>query len=557
MKEGILKAVFSILLIAVAVCGFSVAAHAFSGEASGTSLLYTYYDVRSTAAGGLGLTDNYYTVTNTATDRWVQAHVRVRTGHHSIELLDFDILLSPTDNFTMDLYEDAGATVFASCDTGTLISSGFTPNFDRDGDGTDDCFVLDSTTFPAMLSLILQCDPDATTVEEALEHTKKGYVEILGEGVILADNFFGSGDKGLCRGPDGVVGGLVNDDVIVSGKLLDNTNPGLRLCTSSNGVGRCPFDCTSMFGNELIGRVYYARVSSVGGIVDRFAQLNAEVMDDGQPLILHKENYDNERTDADCAGVDAADGCYAYAAASTSAAAVTNGADDMNFCLYTDSISAVGGVTGVRNKFGAAATFGPTLADLVGYRDGSLAATTAYLNAMSFGMSLGYYTSDGASSGNILKTFADSHYFSVPSPNPYDIRTAFAFIFPLQHFIAESDVITAEAIYDNNENRSTVPLSKFISPGLPTITAPGEEAALFVLSSPFAEGWIRFATSATNQTSAAECTPGASPCPGAGVNVLVNSGSISYLPGYTGAVWNLGSEFISVSHFQYNEVLLP
>ncbi len=129
MKRGIMKTALRVVLVAVVALCISLPAFAMSGETAGTSLLFTYYDVRSAAAGGLGLTDNYFTVTNTATDRWVQAHVRVRTGSASIELLDFDILMSPADVFTFDLYEDNGAMVFASCDTKTLVNSGFYPEF--------------------------------------------------------------------------------------------------------------------------------------------------------------------------------------------------------------------------------------------------------------------------------------------------------------------------------------------------------------------------------------------------------------------------------------------
>ena len=136
MKRGIMKTALTVVMAAVVALCISLPAFAMSGETAGTSLLFTYYDMRSTANGGLGLTDNYFTVTNTATDKRAQAHVRIRTGSASIELLDFDILMSPTDVFTFDLYDDNGETVFASCDTKTLIDSGFTPNFDRNLDGT-------------------------------------------------------------------------------------------------------------------------------------------------------------------------------------------------------------------------------------------------------------------------------------------------------------------------------------------------------------------------------------------------------------------------------------
>jgi hypothetical protein len=86
------------------------------------SMIFSYYDIRTMAQGGPGLTDNYYTVINEDNDEWYQMHVRVRTGQCSVELLDFDVLLSPNDVFTFDLIQDAeGDTVFASCDTETLL----------------------------------------------------------------------------------------------------------------------------------------------------------------------------------------------------------------------------------------------------------------------------------------------------------------------------------------------------------------------------------------------------------------------------------------------------
>jgi len=539
--------VFSVLLITVAVCGFSVYAHATSQELSGNALLYTYYDVRSEAAGGIGLTDNYFTATNISTTAWLQAHVRVRTGHHSIELLDFDILLSPTDVFTFDLYEDNGATVFASCDTKTLQNSGFTPNFDRNNDGVMDCFVLDSTTFPAMLSLIVECDPAVITLEEALAHTRKGYVEIIGEGIIQSNLAVGGNNKDLCPGLNGVPDATLIDDVTIAGKLLDHSVAASRLCTSTNGTGLCPTACAPVT-DELIGRMYYGTVSNA--VVTRLGQWNAEILDDGMGfIVLHKESFAAELADIDCAAADAADGCYAYTEAKATAGAVTDGADDMNFCLYTDSITTAGGVTGVRNKFGAAATYGPTLADLVSARNGTLATTQGNLNTLSNGLSLGDRTANGVPGAILPRTFAVSHYFSVPAPNPFDMRTAFAFIFPLQHFIGENDFLSISTIYDTEENKTTIQLDKFISPGLPTVTTPGEEAALFNLTAPFAEGWIKFAPTASNATGSTECDPGGA-CPGA-TNTTVRTGATPYVPGYTGAVFTIGGSAIGVSPFQF------
>jgi hypothetical protein len=296
----------------------------------------------------------------------------------------------------------------------------------------------------------------------------------------------------------------------------------------------------------LIGRQYYATVSQ--GVVSRFTQLNAEVLDDeNAPLTLHCEDFATEAASADCAGTDSGP-CYAYVAVDQGDT-VSNGADDMNHCLYQDEID---DPNDVANKYGAGATFGPTIADIVEdyQRDGTLAAAQDALDYISGYMNDAYDTYNGGdfdSDGN--KEYADSHYFAVPAPNPFDISTSFAFIFPLQHFIGERNLITPIAIWDNEENKQEIQLGKFISPGLPTASTPGEEAALFKLAAPFAEGWIRFAITATNATlGCEESLTDSTSCE------VTNSGSPAdtYVPAYTGAVFNMGSQHISASHFQYN-----
>jgi len=535
MKRGIMKTALTVAMAAVVALCISLPAFAMSGESAGTSLLFTYYDMRSAAAGGLGVTDNYFTVTNTATDKWVQAHVRVRTGAKSIELLDFDILMSPTDTFTFDLYEDNGATVFASCDTKTLIDSGFTPNFDRNLDGTDDCFVLDSDTFPAMLSLIATCRPDLTT-EEHLAQTKKGYVEVIGEGIIWAC----STNKNKCWSEC-----ELTDEFTIPGKLLQN-------CTTDalSIIDNCPLDVDEMYP-VLIGRQYYATVEGVGiggGLrtVTRFAQLNAEVLDQYAPLILHCEDFATEAASADCAGADQGP-CFAYVGATTNS--VAEGADDMNHCFYTSKILVANDVS---NKFGAGATFGPTIVDIQNDnpRDGTLARAALKMNYIMGYMNDAQYVYNGGGWGTWgEKQWADSHYFAVPAPNIYDISTAYSFIFPFQHFIGENNFITVATIYDTEENKTSVDIPKFISPGLPTPSTPGEEASLFKLNAPFAEGWIRFAVTATNSTTT--CTESVVDTTSCEVSNS-ESPTTPYVPAWSGTVFNYGTSHISASHFQYN-----
>jgi hypothetical protein len=561
----------------------------------GDALLFTYYDVRSEADGGLGLTDNYFTVINTST-QWVQSHVRIRTGDCSVEILDFDVLQSPRDVFAFDLYEDQGEIVFASCDSNTRVDSGFTLNFDRDNDGTDDCFVLSSGTFPAMLSLITTCGDCATgnavTTTEARELAKKGYVEVIEEGRIRPRT---GSNKNLCydsngMGDDGV------DGITIPGKTLNdlaNTN--------------CAEDITPPFA-DLLGRQYYAEVdqSATPPIVMRLAQLNALSVDSfrgvacigvaflldalvgptdpadicnfefpDDTLILHQNTYTDELNASgsppfsNCTGDDFGPGqedCYAYAAPQTTDAAGTtaSGANDMNQCFYKNMDSDNNLVI---NKFGAAATYGPTLADVTSDRNGHLTRTAINLTVGSIAMSLSDIPTTFVSILPFLKQYVDSHYFFAPLPGPFDIQTGFAFLFPFKHFIGENETITARAIYDNEENTQTIDLSKFISPGLPTPSDFSDEAEIFRLTPPFNEGWIRFEVTASNATTnCADETvdPLVDPqWPGSGCEVygivadwfnspvfpIVTTG---YMPGLTGAVFTTGSENMGVSPFNYN-----
>jgi hypothetical protein len=470
-------------MAAVAVFGFSFTAHAMSGEHSGASLLYTYYDTRAQADGGLGLTDNYITVTNTSPN-WVQAHVRVRTGAQSVELLDFDILLSPQDVFAFDLFF-TGETVFSSCDTQTLINSGFTPNFDRDGDTVNECYIIGSSTFPNMLSHIQLCEGvDAAT---ALLETQKGYIEIIGEGVIIPNSNNTLAGDNLKANCDVLADGLSANDVAIAGRTLLNSTTSLSLSD--------PTVCLPLLrpmNNELIGRQYYGTVT--GGIIQRLAQNNAEIMDALDGIILHMEDYLTEQ--ARCAAVP---GCYAYVAAQI--LPFTNGAQDINYCFYENTQLVAGDVI---NKFGAAATYGPTLVDIfTSPRPGTTVTTAAILTALSTNMSFGYNTIDGLPTFFLAKLFADSHYFALEAPL-YDVTSSFAFIFPFQHYIAEVNEISIPEMYDMEENPPAVlDPGKFISPGLPSAISPDtlEEAGLFTLTDPeFGEGWIRFSITAVNGT---------------------------------------------------------
>jgi hypothetical protein len=223
----------------------------------------------------------------------------------------------------------------------------------------------------------------------------------------------------------------------------------------------------------------------------------------------------------------------------------------MNHCLYKSKILVANDVS---NKFGAGATFGPTLVDIQtdNPRNGSLATTASKIDYIMGFMNDAQSVYNG---GNFdtwgEKQWADSHYFAVPAPNIYDIATSFSFIFPFQHFIGEKNFISVATIYDTEESKRTIDLPKFISPGLPTPSAPGDEATLFKLNAPFAEGWLRFAVTATNSTTT--CTESVLDLTSCEVSNAATP-TTPYVPAWTGAVFNYGAQHISASHFQYNNV---
>lgn len=515
-KERFHMAAKMILFAAILVLGFSLNAFAAADPAA-TALLYTYYDVRSNADGGLDLTDNYFTVTNTDTVNWVQAHVRIRTGDKSVELLDFDVLLSPADVFAFDLYLAAnGGIEFASCDTKTLQNSGFT----TDGSG---CIVMNSVTNSNMLSLIKTCQ--GVDDAGALLKTLKGYVEIIGEGQIIPD----PADKNKCF--SWVAGANQN----IPNRTINNIIAAPNSCVVA--------DVANM-GPVLEGKVYYVTVDSDFS-VQRLSYLNAEALDNALPLmgagspyaalniIHHADNYPAELTR--CA---ADPGCFAFVGAFN--VATPNAAQDMNFCFYQHRIAANNDVI---NRFGAAATFGPMIADLNVRRTGARPVTAAALNTLEIGYSRLVLNSDMGPLAIITKTNAQSHYFYVPAPaSTLDMMTKFAFIFPFQHYINEADAIAVSAIYDMEENTTTTPLTKFISPGLPTVSSPGEEAAIFAFTPPFAEGWVSFTPTATNAT----CPPGVSDA-----TDDVRCTGAAYTPGYTAAVFTTGANALGSSHMNY------
>jgi len=377
---------------------------------------------------------------------------------------------------------------------------------------------------------------------------KKGYVEVIEEGIVEPK----STDKTLCYdyNADDPAGG-----VTIPGKTLFD----LWDTTCSEDL----YDPSA----ELQGRQYYVEVDTAVSpvIVKRLAQMNAMVADalrgfasEEGGIIIHENTYTDELVSGDCTGGDGLEECYAYAAPETpdGTGATADGADDMNWCFYVDEI----GGDPVINKFGAAATFGPTLADIFQDRDGRLNRTRDSIEESIANLAITSTSNNFFAWIFFSKQYVDSHYFYAPSPGHYDISTAFAFVFPFKHFIGEKETIQAVEIYDNMENTTTIEIGKFISPGLPTPETFAEEAALYKLIPPFNEGWIRFEVLATNSTNGCWDINDADYCEVSGLPAGSSVFGIyrlipppgEYVPGYTGVVFTTGAENIGASPFNYN-----
>lgn len=530
LHTGYLKAVAVLAAFALFFGASSLAMAGNTGavlSGAGSALLFPYYDVRSLADGGLGLTDNYFTVTNTSPG-WVQAHVRIRTGDKSVEVMDFDVLLSPRDTFAFDLYQAAdGGIEFSSCDTKTLENS----NFPLDSNG---CFTANSSN-TGLLSLIKACQGvDNAT---ALMITQTGYVEVIGEGIINPDSI----DNTLCASHD-----AQNPGRTIPGRTLHD------LEHTPLSTANCKADITDM-APVLAGKAYYATVDT-SRRVSKHAALNAWGLGLGLPcwdpntpnstqptsfacadprgVIIHANDYASElqRCKID-------NGCFAYSSASASS---PDGAADINMCFYQDH----DGTAGIQNKYGGGKTFGPGFEDLAIRRDGSLDTIRRILQD---------------STASLAAQSVSSHFFSVNRGGSLlDMETRFAFVFPFKHFTGESVSITAEGIWDLEGIRSA-PYTGFFSPRLPSPPSPAQGASLFSFFAPYQEGWAMFTPLATNKTSTTACKPG-SPLQGTTCQDTIdtsvcNSGPLTcspgaaYVPGNTGVVFTLGAGVITASPF--------
>jgi hypothetical protein len=472
-------------------------------ERGGNNLIFSYYDLRTADQGGPGLTDNYFTVINTDHDEWVQAHVRVRTGQCSVELLDFDVLLSPNDVFTFDLYQAPdGDTVFASCDRHTLVASGFA--VDASG-----CFILDTGTFPAQLSLIQECgqcpDGSAVTLAGALEATRWGYVEVIGEVEMRPNPEAEPTDD--CS-VERLEAGEYNSYTWNLDSCFDfATDP--DEVEEATGVSvedptELPAPDSMAVARDLVGRVYYAVLDSTGSLLElSTSNASAYWFVCGLPhpfsneaigpfaggacssVVLHRPCYSDSSP-----GCSAGQGelenptgpaGFAYSAPSTDPDPA--GANDMNYCFWEELI----GTDNVINRVGAGATFGPTQADLWGFgeaqRDGDASRAESIISILNL---------------NLGNRGAMSHYFNLPGQG----QTHYVFTFPFQHFIDQRITVTKTARFDTEQNECVIPTGKFISPGLPGAAVPRGEVTIIDTqesSDPctFNEGWLSFALEVT------------------------------------------------------------
>jgi len=450
-KINIMFVLAMVFTIALAGTAMAMSAPA-SSETPGQALVFGYYDTRLESDGGPGLTDNYFTVVNTV-NYYTQAHVRVRTGTTSIELLDFDVIMTPYDVFAFDLYQRNGHIVFASCDTHTLKQSGFTLNYDRNGDGTNDCVIMTSDPAsayyqPNLISLIKTCTPGISD-DDAVKETLKGYVEVIQEG-----NFI------LSAAPC---------NTVPPGTTLRDWNKG---CTVNNDT------------KALAGKVYYADVAPGLASVDRLGDLNAYSIRSftGTGVILHKNDYISELNSPTGPG-------YAYREPYTAVPAVGSGAQDINYCFYR------AGAPGnpVINRVGAAATFGPTLADFE-YPTGSanigrqsVAYPVDWRRTVAQVDSLTYDIFNTLTGYNMSTSTALSHFFNLPPL----MQSSFVFTFPTKHFIDQKIQVQESLAYDTEENDCIIPPGKFISPGLPGAPTYAQEVSITTPSTcpAFAEGW--------------------------------------------------------------------
>jgi len=147
----------------------------------------------------------YVSIENVS-NKWVAAHVRLRTGRFSIEAIDFPILLSPFDVFWFQFetfgFDGTRIVTITSTDQGTILHSGLDTYRPRLGEVSWDGTTLTMTLRPVLLEQFNL----AAEYQSANELTM-GHIEVFGlfslafpSGRAPAHNFFG------------VMGQLITDD---------------------------------------------------------------------------------------------------------------------------------------------------------------------------------------------------------------------------------------------------------------------------------------------------------------------------------------------------------
>lgn len=132
--------------------------------------------------------DAFFQGTNVATyvsiennsNKYVAAHVRLRSGRYSIETIDFPILLSPYDVFWFQFQVTAGAdpkVQIVSTDVDTILKSGI-ENFNFQTGTTDWDPVTGTLTITLQNSLLSAYDM-ADEYKDVKELTQ-GYIEVIG-----------------------------------------------------------------------------------------------------------------------------------------------------------------------------------------------------------------------------------------------------------------------------------------------------------------------------------------------------------------------------------------
>lgn len=515
-----MKKATHLLTMALLALLFVVSSNAFAAmDVQGDKLLFGYYDVRMADQGGPGLSDNYFTVVNTS-NTYVQAHVRIRTGKSSIELMDFDIVLSPHDVFQFDLFQDptSGETVFASCDGNnttvatakeTLDHSGFTLNFDRDGNGVNECYLM-GNTLPSgnrQTDLITTCDT-TQTVTTAIAETRKGYVEVILEGAFVLSptctaTMVESGLYELYDWADGAAAVDTTTDAANDVDLDGATASGDVFTAAAGDLANNCMVTWPPDPNILFGRVYYVDYDPATVSANRMSSQNARALQwtrwsgftntSGAPIV-HAINYTGELARAAYAEANNERMAgWAYSAATV--AANPDGANDMNYCLWTGTLTVGGTATRVTNKVGAGATYGPMLIDFA-----QMSATPIVAGTYTDGVA-DYYRNgqwgaavflvDLLNSQNNVRSVSSHYWNYAGTPFP---TTTFATTFPLMHYIAQSATTQITGMYDMMENACVSAVGKFVSPGLPTSATLSPEVTisdpLNACSSTHFEGYV-------------------------------------------------------------------